>query len=317
MRIISTTGDPGLARVYVAQFRGRRKFLAEFVEAFDPIIPRSDKLVIIVSTQFGCPVTCAMCDAGDQYMGDLSNNEIFAQIDHVLARHQGENLRSIGRLKVQFARMGEPALNPAVLSVLKELPLRYDFPGLIPCIATTAPQTGKAWLDALVGIRQRIYRDQPFQLQFSINSTDEKTRDYLMPIPKLNFSELAVIAKKFYEGGPRKVGLNFALAKGVPVNPETIGRLFDPACACIKITPLNPTARASKMALESAFEPRYPEAAEKLCSKFRSLGFDVILSIGDTRENTIGSNCGMAVKQFITHRKGPYYDTTKRSTRLI
>jgi hypothetical protein len=40
--------------------------------------------------------------------------------------------------------------------------------------------------------------------------------------------------------------------------------------------------------------------SEDLCVKLQARGFDVILSIGDARENQIGSNCGMAIKAVLS-----------------
>ncbi len=44
------------------------------------------------------------------------------------------------------------------------------------------------------------------------------------------------------------------------------------------------------------FDPRDPDAAGPLVRELEREGFDVILSIGELRENAIGSNCG----QFVT-----------------
>lgn len=297
MKIISKQGDPSLAEVFVAEFRNDDEYMAEFVDAHDPALSKSDKWVMILSTQFGCPVSCAMCDAGSDYMGDLSAEEIFSQIEFLKNSNPELPLHSVKKLKIQFARMGEPALNPDVLSVVNELPRRYDMPGLIPCIATTAPSSSEGWFERLLSIRHGIYRSRDFQLQFSINSTDENVRDELMPVRKMPLAWISNYSRFFYEEGRRKVSLNFALTEGVPVDPKIISKHFDPEFACIKITPLNPTIRSSETGFVTALSPNAPEKAEKLCNAFRNSGFDVILSIGDERENSIGSNCGMAVRK--------------------
>ena len=297
MDVLSVQGDPAVARVFVAAFRGDRTLLAEFVDANGQGAAPAEKWVIILSTQFGCPVACPMCDAGGGYRGDLAADEMLAQIEHVLALHPATRLRSVGKLKIQFARMGEPALNRAVLEVVKALPARYG-PAAMPCVATTAPARAAAWFDELLDIRRALYADRPFQLQLSLNSTDEATRNRLMPIPRLGMGELAAYAAAFSAAGPRKVALNFALTQGVPVEPQVVARHFDPGAACIKITPLNPTERSRERGLVTGLPPDAPEAAARLCEDFEKLGFDVILSIGDTREDAIGSNCGMAVRRF-------------------
>ncbi len=297
MEILSKQGDPNLAEIYVARFRNDDRFIAEFVDARDPTIPMDKKWVIIVSTQFGCPISCPMCDAGGYYQGDLDAGEMFAQIDCVVEKHGTVRLNSTDKFKVQFARMGEPALNPAVLDVLLELPNRYGAPGLIPCIATSAPRKANGWFEKLREIRHETYNGRPFQLQLSVNSTDEAHRDRLIPGKKMSLKELGDYASSFYQEGGRKVSLNFALTKGVPVEPTVISDFFDPNCTCIKITPLNPTARSEEAGLDTALLPHSSAYVSDLCEELIGRGFDVILSIGDVRENEIGSNCGMAVRR--------------------
>lgn len=305
LTILHTQGTPDLAEVFVARFRGDDRLLAEFVDARDPTISPDRKWIIIVSTQFGCPVACPMCDAGGDYCGDLTADEILSQVDCVIARHPPGRLSAVEKFKVQFARMGEPALNSAVIEALEALPRRSAAPGLIPCIATTAPARARDWFDRLLDVRHRTYAGRLFQLQLSINATDEAARDRLMPVPKLSLPELGNYAQRFFSGGPRKVALNFALAEGIPVDPAVVAKHFDPASCCIKITPLNPTARSAENGLATALLPETPEQATLLCAAFERLGFDVILSIGDVRENALGSNCGMAVQMFTAQRASP------------
>lgn len=297
MEIISRQGNPEVAEVFVARFRENSDLLAEFVDARDPELSADEKWVIIISTQFGCPIECQMCDAGGDYRGNINSEEMLSQIQYVVAQHDTKRLASIKKFKIQFARMGEPSLNPYVLNVLQMLPQHFNTQALIPCVATIAPRSATKWFDELLEIRQTVYSARPFQLQFSINSTDEDSRNNLMPIPKLSLKELGQYAKLFASYGQRKVALNFALAHGILVDPLKVAQHFDPASACIKLTPLNPTIRSAKIGLKNALLPHAPKKAQKLADKFKSLGFDVILSIGDLRENEIGSNCGMAVRK--------------------
>ena len=329
MKIISKSGDPNLAEVFVAQFRSDPQFLAEFVDSKETGIPREDKWVIIVSTQFGCPVECLMCDSGGNYLGNLTKEDIFAQIDHVVSQYQTGLASHCRKLKIQFARMGEPALNPAVLDVICELPKHYDNPALIPCIATTAPISSSKWFEELLGIKRTLYCNKTFQLQFSINSTNEDERDRLMPIPKWNLKQIAEYGMRFVENGDRKVSLNFALTEGISIDAQVVARYFDPKKFCIKVTPLNPTESARVAKLETAIDPivvhnerrikPMPDIKSPIYARHKSYttyemrdafitnlqksGFDVIISIGEPRENEIGSNCGQAIRKLrsLTH----------------
>ena len=296
LEIVSQQGDRDLAMVYVARLRDSDSHAIEFVDARDPSIPPDKKRVVIISTQFGCPIACPICDAGGDYQGNLTSGEMLAQIDHAVADYPEGWNKTLTKFKVQFARMGEPALNQAVLEALSKLPERYNATGLIPCIATIAPARSKSWFDKLIDIRHSAYAQKPFQLQLSINSTDEKCRQKMMPASKLSFDELSSIADRFVTGGPRKVGLNFAFTSDTPLEPKVIADHFNPESCCIKITPLNPTERSQEHGFRTALPPAAPTRADLICQEFGELGFDVIVSIGDERENVIGSNCGFAVK---------------------
>ncbi|MCK5047089.1 MAG: radical SAM protein, partial [Candidatus Heimdallarchaeota archaeon] len=69
MEIVAKYGRDDLAILYIAQEDG--KFL-EFVESLQPPVPRDKKWVLILSTMYGCPVKCSMCDAGTYYHGKIS-----------------------------------------------------------------------------------------------------------------------------------------------------------------------------------------------------------------------------------------------------
>lgn len=285
------TGRESLAVLHVASL-GDGKII-EFVESVEPPIPRSEKWVLIVSSLFGCPVRCSMCDAGGAYRGKLTADEILAQIDFLVEKRFPRGEIPVRKFKVQFARMGEPALNPAVLGVLGDLPSRYRAPGLFPALSTVAPARSRDFFEGLRAVKERCYRER-FQLQFSIHSTDEKKRDELMPYPKWNLGEVARYGERFHRKGERKVSLNFSLMREMPVDPGILRRLFDPEHFVIKLTPLNPTAAAVRNSLHSRFEPDDAAGARRATEMLEESGLEVILSIGETEENEIGTNCGQA-----------------------
>jgi len=297
MRIVGTTGKEELARVYIAELGEGEERLIEFVEALSPPLPREEKWVLLVSTLVGCPVGCAMCDAGGGYRGRLSKEEILAQIDYLVQRRFSDRRIPVKKFKIQFARMGEPALNPAVLEVLDELPGRYDAPGLLPSLSTIAPQGADGFFEELLQIKRKHYRGGRFQLQFSIHTTDPKLRDRLIPARKWDFQQIAEYGGRFCEPGEgdRKVTLNFALAKEAPLDAGVLARYFSPEKFLVKLTPLNPTHRAQESGLTSYIDPYRPEADYQVVRELRAAGFEVLVSIGEPEENRIGSNCGQYV----------------------
>jgi len=295
MEVIEEFGREDLAKVYVASMRNSKEYLVEFVESVQPPIPREKKWVLVVSTLFGCPVRCKMCDAGGDYKGKLTSEEILAEIDYMVRKRFPDGNIPIQKFKIQFARMGDPALNSEVLTVLERLPRIYDAPGLLPSISTVAPKNSEGFLKKLLEIKNRQYRKGRFQLQFSIHTTDSNKRDELIPISKFKFNEIADYGRRFYEVGDKKITLNFAMSKGYPVNVDIVRKYFDPDIFIIKLTPVNPTEKATCNELISEIDAYNPDSADQIVNDFRSQGFDVILSIGELEENKIGSNCGQFV----------------------
>lgn len=293
MKVIASAGREDVAMVYIVELENGR--LVECVESVQPPIPRDDKWVLLVSTMFGCPVGCKMCDAGGFYQGKPSAEEILAQIDFLVdKRYPGRSI-PCRQFKIQFARMGEPALNPAVLEVLQEIPRRYRAPGLMPSISTIAPLGAQRFFERLLEIKQALYAEGHFQFQFSLHTTDEQLRNDLIPVKTWHFSDMARYGERFYAPGDRKITLNFALANNMPVEASVLLQHFDPTKFLIKITPLNPTYRASENRLSSYIDPLRQENDYSVVRSLKEAGYEVIVSIGEMEENAIGSNCGQYI----------------------
>ncbi|KAF0111647.1 MAG: hypothetical protein FD147_828 [Chloroflexi bacterium] len=297
MKIIASAGTDEFAMVYIGETESGN--LVEFVESVQPPIPRQKKWVLLVSTLFGCPVGCSMCDAGGFYKGKPSKDEILAQIDFLVHQRFPDGNIPCEQFKIQFARMGEPALNDNVLDVLEELHGRYHAPGLMPSISTIAPAGRERFFESLLEIQRRHYRSGHFQFQFSIHTTDTERREQLMPVKKWSFPEMAAYGERFYSSGERKITLNFALAQGMPVDPSVLLAHFNPDIFMVKITPLNPTYKARESGLASYIQPFEGEANYPVIHALQQAGYQVILSIGPLEENLIGSNCGQYIKRHI------------------
>jgi len=303
MKIISKTAKSDIATVYIAEINGKH---IEFVESIQPPLPKQDKWVLIISTLFGCPVGCKMCDAGSFYHGKLSKKEMLAQIDYLISKYYDDKNIPVKKFKIQFARMGEPSFNPAVIDLLDELPSLYNAPGLIPSISTVAPCGNEDFFTRLLEVKNKHYRNGKFQLQFSLHTTDEKLRDQIIPIKKYNFTEIAEYGEKFYTSGDRKITLNFALEKNYKFDVQQLKKYFDPKIFAIKITPINPTLNATKYKLESYIKTDINDDNHRLVDKLQACGYDTLFSVGELEENKIGSNCGQYIKR--------YFDAGKRIT---
>ncbi len=289
MKVIGQTEKSNIAAVYVAESRGKK---LEFVESVQPPKSLSEKWVLIVSTLFGCPVDCKFCDAGGDYSGKANLDELAFQIEYPISKRFPDGFVDTDYFKVQFARMGDPAFNPAVLDLLREFPDRYRYRRFAPSLSTIAPAGREDFFEKLLDIKKSLYRKE-FQMQFSIHSTDAEQRDFLMPAKKRSFSEIAEYSERFYDSDGKKISLNFALAEDSIVDPKVLLDRFSPDIFILKITPLNPTRKAERHGLESLISERNP--TPRILDELREAGYDVILSVGEYEENKIGSNCGQYV----------------------
>jgi 23S rRNA (adenine2503-C2)-methyltransferase len=294
MKIIASSGRDDIAVVYIGEMSNGH--LVEFVESVQPPVPREKKWVLIVSSLFGCPIGCSFCDAGITYNGKLSKEEIFAQIDSPIRKRFPGGDIPVEKFKIQFARVGEPALNPAVIEVLSELPYRYKADGLLPCVSTIAPGGSDTFFDKLLNVRKNVYKNKNFQLQFSIHTTDEELRNKLIPVKKWDFKKISEYGEVFYQEGMRKITLNFALGKDTPIKTSILIKYFNPNKFLIKITPITPTYKALKNKISSFIDSKNNEEVAILIDRLKNAGYEVIKSIGIREENNIGSNCGQYIQ---------------------
>ncbi len=295
MKILREQGCDNIAKAYLARFEGECKYV-EFVDSLGGARSRDEKWVIIISSLFGCPINCKFCDAGHFYHGKLTAEQMLEQVDHVVKKHSPSRHVTSEMFKVQFARIGEPALNDAVIDAITMINDRYRPDNYMPCISTIAPSGRDDWFRRLKSLNHHTFKGN-FQLQFSLHSTDERRRDHLMPVDKWSLEKIADYGGEFFIGG-RKVTLNFALHPDNEIDVDKLRRNFSPNTFAVKITPLNPTNMAEKNKLVNVFTEddshQYPVIEE-----MRKRGYDVHLSIGDLRENDIKSNCGQVLLTYL------------------
>ena len=290
MKIINSTGREDLAIVHIAQAAGGN--YVEFVESLYPPKSREEKWILTLSTLYGCPVSCTICDAGPFYLGRISKEGMFWQLDYMLSKRYPDGCIPVKKLKVHFTRMGEPAFNMSVLEVIEEFDLYFNAPGFMPSISSIAPKGSEKFFKELLRIKNEKFSGGKFQLQFSIHTTEIKKRDELIPVKKWSFNEIAAYGDKFFREGERKITLSFAPSNEYIIDPNKITAIFDPQKFIIKLTPLNTTSSTVKNNLTSLISPLNTEGIEGLASEFRNNGYEVIISIGSYEELKIGSTCG-------------------------
>ncbi len=294
LKIIERREVPGLAGLYLAELPGEGMRMIEFVDTVEPGVRKEDKWVLMISTQFGCAVGCRMCDAGAMgFHGNLTAGEMLAQVRKVISENPGLDPRAHPKFKIHFARMGEPALNPAVLEALERLPLEMPFPGLMPSLSTVAPKTpeAEAFLERLIGIKDANFSGGKFQLQFSVHSTEAALRKKIVPVPVWSPAEIAAYGKRFVRPGDRKITLNFALPEGERLDVEELKGVFNPALFLIKVTPVNPTYTADLSGSSYVWSDP-PAGLSEDAAALEKAGFTVIISPSSREEIEGETSCG-------------------------
>ncbi len=296
MEIIHKTGNPDLATVYVAKLNDDS--CIEFVESLQPPYNIEEKWVLIISTLKGCPVDCAICDAGGNYKGKLTEDELLWQIDYLVNQKFPDKKIPSKKFKIQFARMGDPAFNPNVISVLKKLPDIYPGANIIPSISTIAPGGTDNFFEELIEVKNKFYPHGKFQMQFSVHCSDQILKQELIPFKTWDFKKISTYGHRFYAKGDRKITLNFATPNGYPLEPDVLREYFNPEIFIIKLTPVNPSHKSCKKKLSSLIDTREQNPLNhKIVQGFKDKSYDVILSIGELEENQIGSNCGLYINR--------------------
>ena len=161
MKIINSTGREDLAIVHIAQAAGGN--YVEFVESLYPPKSREEKWILTLSTLYGCPVSCTICDAGPFYLGRISKEGMFWQLDYMLSKRYPDGCIPVKKLKVHFTRMGEPAFNMSVLEVIEEFDLYFNAPGFMPSISSIAPKGSEKFFKEL---RMKNFREESSSSSF-------------------------------------------------------------------------------------------------------------------------------------------------------
>jgi 23S rRNA (adenine2503-C2)-methyltransferase len=294
VKILETRSAGPLGQLYLARLSGERGRLIEFVDTVEPGVPKDKKWVLMLSTQVGCVIGCRMCDGGAMgWRGNLTAGEIVAQVRRVVKDNPGLDARRHPKFKIHFARLGEPTLNPATPEALERLAKEWGGPGLTASISTVAPDapTAAERLEEMREVKDRLYRDGRFQLQFSAHSTDEDVRRRVMRARPWTLDRVADFGRRWRRPGDRKVTLNFALAPDQPLDPETVARIFDPENFLVKITPVNPTRAAEASGASRLWHVPPPDVSAATAG-LRARGFEVILSPSAPEEIEASTSCG-------------------------
>ena len=296
-------GDYGKSRNVKADFLGYYKEIEGVPNGY--CMPLTEKWVVTLSTQYGCPMKCTFCDVPNiKFGGNASFEDLKGQFNNALSLFPEVGYTE--RLNLHFARMGEPIFNENVFEFAKWL---YQDKGKIqrdqdmrievlhPVLTTSLPRKFQKlenrimdWCD----IKNEIYNGQA-GLQFSINSTDEQQRTEMFGDQQLHLEDLARIGEKMPEPVGRKYCLNFAYSTDFNVDAEKLASLFDPSKFMVKITPIhnNNACRKNQIQTIGGYDSYIPY--KKPEEDLKKAGFDVLVFVPSMDEEDGCVTCGNVV----------------------
>lgn len=295
-------GDYGKSKNVKADFLGYKNEINGVPN--EEIMPMSEKWVITVSTQYGCPMKCVFCDCPSVgFKGNASFSDLKKQFYTALSMFP--DIHYAGRINLHFARMGEPAFNQDVLRFAKWVNesrrlIQSDTGVMIdifhPVLTSSCPKN----VDVYNVLSQwAFFKNHTMNggagLQISINSTNEGQRKTMFGDAVLTLEELSAICKKLEHPLGRKYCLNFAYADGYEIDGEKLARLFPCDDWMCKITPIHNNTACKRNGIETtggygSYAP-YRGAEESL----KSAGFDTLVFVPSMDEENGLITCGNAV----------------------
>ena len=296
-------GDYGKRFNVKAQFLGFNNDIAGVPSTH--CMPLSEKWVVTVSTQYGCPMKCNFCDVPNVPFG---GNATFADLHNQLynAISLFPHVKYTERLNLHYARMGDPIFNGAVFDysqwlatnkreIASSTGLRIEV--IHPVLTTSLPRKFSGLAERLewwCRIKNGAFNGQA-GLQFSINSTNEDQRREMFGGQALTLEEFSVIARDLPEPVSRKYCLNFAFSTDFEIDAKKVKRLFNPNKFMCKITPIhnNTACRENGIKTVGGYDSYTPYAQPE--ADLINEGFDVLVFVPSIDEEDGLVTCGNAV----------------------
>jgi len=268
-------------------------------------MPLSEKWVVTLSTQYGCPMKCTFCDVPKvEWRGNATVEDLKQQLYTAIELFPGTAYTE--RLNIHFARMGDPIFNNNVFAFARwcyankkaihnDTGLRIET--LHPVLTTSLPRKFKQLEQRIMEwceIKNEVYNGQA-GLQFSINSTCEDQRNDMFAGLSLTLQEFSQIAARMPEPVSRKYCLNFAYSTDYEIDAQRVRALFDPNKFMCKITPIhnNNACIENDIKTVGGYEHFTPYAKPE--QDLRDAGFDVLVFVPSIDEEDGLVTCGNAI----------------------
>jgi len=202
------------------------------------LIPDEDRLTLCVSVQVGCKLNCAFCLTGKGgFVRDLSRSEIIEQIlsvqrdikkslirqdiqDKIYSKTNPVNPVKEEITNVVLMGMGEPLDNYE--NAVKSIKTMISPHGLkLPARRITLSTSG-----LIPEIKKLAKENLKINLAISLNASDNKTRDKIMPVnKKYPIEELLKVLKEYPLPTGRRITFEYVMMKGLNDSIEDAKRL--------------------------------------------------------------------------------------------
>lgn len=301
---IVTDTDLTLEYLYVGDYGKENNIKASFL-GYDKRIDKvehkpvdiTDKLVVTVSSQKGCPMNCNFCDCPK--LGFKGNATLPELITEIMSGVALSGIKHGQRLNVHYARMGEPTFNPNVITsaefiaqMLMSENSDVTFDTYHPVVSTMMPKSNKnlkEFLHKWVTTGFVYGGEDGFGLQFSINTLNENDRNEMFRNRSLSLQEISNIIKELPYPKKRKYTLNFAVTSKSNLDVDLMNKYFDKEKCIVKMTPIHETVEAVDEGYEIVHDfDVYEQFEQPLVND----GWDVIVFIPSKEEDEDRITCG-------------------------
>ncbi len=301
---IITDTDLNLEYLYVGDYGKENNIKASFLgydKRIDEVkhhdVDITDKLVVTVSSQKGCPMNCNFCDCPK--LGFKGNATLPELVTEIMSGVALSGIKHGKRLNVHYARMGEPTFNPNVITsaeyiarMLGDENSDVTFDEYHPVVSTMMPKTNK-------NLREFLHKwvetgfvyggEDGFGLQFSINTLDEDDRNAMFRSRSMSLQEISEVIKELPMPKKRKYTLNFAVTSKSNLDVELMNKYFDKDKCIVKITPIHETVEAVDEGYEIVKDF---DVYEKFEQPLVDDGWDVIVFVPSREEDADRITCG-------------------------
>jgi len=264
------------------------------------LVEYKEKWLLTVSTQRGCTHSCQFCDVAKlPFRGNLTQNEIEAQVRLIL--ENTPHVKESRKVKIGFARMGEPAWNlNNVIGAMKNLPMISNELGRqfrwLPCFNSILPRKADC-ISAVVETKERDFKGF-LHFQISCNSTNEEKRKELFGGADVLSIEEIIKQINNINITKRTVTLNFIVIDGVEVSVKKLKKMgLNKDKFTVKLIPLNNTLIAQENDLKTYANYSNYEKLLQLRTSFEQEGIPVVVDAIAKCEEA-GLCCGQLAQIF-------------------